>query len=1343
MEAVEITEMKKNSNNKKFVLEQVARQGKLLEFADGNLQDDEEVVKTALEQDGEAMEFASDRLKDNKELMLLAIKSAPWTACYASDRLKSDKDVILASVETYGQTLYYASEELRDDEEVVKKAVSNKGIIVKYASLRLRDKKEIAEIAIKQNKTAYHYLSENMKKDEDIKVLLRIEKIKQNCRKAKILLIFIEILIKNGEKNMIIDVIDLKQKEINFTKQYTTKLFAKGKTIFHNGMVDIRTVQMDSNGEYTIYSKVGNYWNPHDVMININENMATKYGCDCQNYKKGEICEHIIATSFEILNPHRATTEEGEKRLIERRRKLIEEQRKEEDRRREYERKYHSALYALNMYKDNKSENMHKDITNTNELNSFYKETMENQLLSNDISTELATQIRIEPKGEYNDETSFYVSFKIGQTTLYSLKEISEFSSAFNREKQLTYGKKLTFIAKKDNFVKQDQKILDFIIKYGETVKYEKRATKLSYYGYYRASNLSDKAIMVFEDNMDEFFQLIKDRELEFVTRFGKAKYMYSENKPDIQVNLTKSKQKEYTIKCNINNYDYFIAYDNIYLFLNEKIYKINKKENKGIYLVLEIFNTEDEIKIPEDKFEDFSKYILSKMGKFLQNNLPKTTDSIEPIVLESLASKMYLDLDEDDNIKMELKFCYGEKEFNLLDKDSQKYIEENHIQRNAIEEKNVLAKIFRDGFELVDGRNYFVLKNLDKTYEFLAEKMENYMKEFEILVTEKFKNKEIRRPRISNVSVKLNNGLLELDLSKLDFDLNEVKDVLKNYNIKKKYFKLKNGDFLSLEPNDDLDFLNEISNGLDINYDKIDRGIVKLPVNRSIYLEKLLSKNANINKETDDEFNDLVSNVENKKTPKKISIDKSFEKVLRDYQKTGYKWLKVLENYKFGGILADDMGLGKTLQVIALLASSLNEKKKNPSIVVAPSSLVLNWHAEIEKWCPKINACIIKGDAKSRKDLINTCNDYDLVLTSYDLLKRDISEYEGIKFKYIIADEAQYIKNFATQNATALKALEGEIKFALTGTPIENSVAELWSIFDFIMPGYLYTYNKFKKKLQDPILKEEDSDALKRLKTLINPFILRRVKKDVLTELPEKNITIMKNEMTDEQQKLYMSYFVQTKKEIMEELNQNGFEKSKLKILMLLTRLRQICCHPSLFIENYNGESGKLNQCLDLINEAIQSGHKILLFSSYTSMFEIMEEKLKQSGIEYYKLTGSTPVNKRVQMVDEFNENKDIKIFLISLKAGGTGLNLTGADVVIHYDPWWNASIENQATDRAYRIGQKNSVQVYKLITNNTIEEKINKLQEKKAKLSEQLLSTEETFINKLSKEEIMALFE
>ena len=320
---------------------------------------------------------------------------------------------------------------------------------------------------------------------------------------------------------------------------------------------------------------------------------------------------------------------------------------------------------------------------------------------------------------------------------------------------------------------------------------------------------------------------------------------------------------------------------------------------------------------------------------------------------------------------------------------------------------------------------------------------------------------------------------------------------------------------------------------------------------------------------------------------------------------------------------------------------------------------------------------------------------------------------------------------------------MKAETRYALTGTPIENSLAELWSIFDYIMPGYLFQYKKFKSMYETPIVKEENQDAMAKLKMLIEPFVLRRTKKEVLTELPEKTITVLNNTMDDEQEKIYMSYVAKAKQEIADQIKLNGFEKSQIMILAALTRLRQICCHPSLFIKDYKEGSSKLEQCIEIIKDATEAGHKILLFSGYTSMFELIEKELNANDITYFKLTGSTKVDERIKLVDEFNENKDVKVFLISLKAGGTGLNLTGADMVIHYDPWWNASAENQATDRAYRIGQKNNVQVYKLITNNSIEEKIYELQQKKSELVDNMLSTKTSFISKFSKDEIMNLFE
>ena len=491
-------------------------------------------------------------------------------------------------------------------------------------------------------------------------------------------------------------------------------------------------------------------------------------------------------------------------------------------------------------------------------------------------------------------------------------------------------------------------------------------------------------------------------------------------------------------------------------------------------------------------------------------------------------------------------------------------------------------------------------------------------------------------------------------------------------------------------------------------------------------------------------EYKDLINDIQNV-NDEYIKIPKGLNATLRRYQEIGYKWLKTLDMYGLGGILADDMGLGKTLQVISLLLDyNENSDEKRTSMVVCPSSLALNWFNEINKFAPTLKTTVIAGNAEERKRLIQKLQDYDIIITSYDLLKRDVDTYTEInyEYKFIVADEAQYIKNNNTQNFKAIKKIKAQTKFALTGTPIENSLAELWSIFDFSMPGYLYSYRKFKESFETPIIKEEDTYKMSKLKMLIEPFILRRIKEEVLTELPEKTVTVLNSEMEEEQQKLYMSYMSKAREEVENELIASGFEKNQMKILALLMRLRQICCHPKLFIDNYDGGSGKLNQCMEIIKDAVQGNHKILLFSGYTSMFDIIEKELEKEDIKYFKLTGQTKVSERIELVDEFNENNDIKVFLISLKAGGTGLNLIGADMVIHYDPWWNISAENQATDRTYRIGQKRNVQVYKLITKNSIEEKIYELQQKKAKLVDNMLSTNETFISKLSKDEIMDLF-
>ena len=361
------------------------------------------------------------------------------------------------------------------------------------------------------------------------------------------------------------------------------------------------------------------------------------------------------------------------------------------------------------------------------------------------------------------------------------------------------------------------------------------------------------------------------------------------------------------------------------------------------------------------------------------------------------------------------------------------------------------------------------------------------------------------------------------------------------------------------------------------------------------------------------------------------------------------------------------------------------------------------------------------------------------MLITSYDLLKRDIHEYEDCQFICQVLDEAQYIKNHTTAAAKAVKLIHSQVHYALTGTPIENRLSELWSIFDYLMPGFLYTYEDFKKNVETPIVRNQDKQVSENLRRMTAPFIMRRLKKDVLKDLPDKLEKVCYAAFEEKQQQLYDGQVVHMQK-LLEEQEDAEFGKNKLKILAELTRLRQVCCDPSLIYEGYDGGSAKRETCMELITQAVEGGHRLLIFSQFTSMLELLEKDLPAAHIEWYKITGETTKEKRIELVHDFNEG-NVPVFLISLKAGGTGLNLTGADVVIHYDPWWNLAVQNQATDRAHRIGQKNVVTVYKLIARNSIEEKILQMQEDKKHLADEILSGEMGGLSALTKEELMEL--
>ena len=580
--------------------------------------------------------------------------------------------------------------------------------------------------------------------------------------------------------------------------------------------------------------------------------------------------------------------------------------------------------------------------------------------------------------------------------------------------------------------------------------------------------------------------------------------------------------------------------------------------------------------------------------------------------------------------------------------------------------------------------------------------------------------NESIIDPSISLTINQSRNGYMGLDLEIEGIDKNEYRRVFNAYKEKKKLYRISNGGYLNLQNKDLIDSFRLIDS-LSIYFD-FDN--MKIPNNKAMYLENFIE---------DLDFVDGKKYASNIAKRYKMVSNKSYEvpsnlnAKLRDYQIQGYNYLKTLASYEFGGILADEMGLGKTIQTITFLLS--NENKKY--IVITPTALVYNWKSEIEKFAPSLNVGLAHGNKANRESIIKNYMDYDIILTTYNTYKNDQEEYEKIFFDYCIIDEAQNIKNPDSLIAKSIKKVNAKVKFALTGTPIENNLIELWSIFDFVMPGYLYTKETFKR-----IFVNEYAN-IPELKKMIQPFILRRSKADVIEELPKKIEHKYYVELEKEHKRAYNGFVKLVKSKLEENKDDN------LAIFSYLTKLRQLALAPELMVKNYRGKNSKIDLLMNLIND--NRDRKILIFSQFTKVLQLIGQTLSENNISYSYLDGKTKAEQRVNLVDEFNNNEDKKIFLISLKAGGVGLNLTSASMVIHFDPWWNPSVENQATDRAHRIGQKNVVDVVKLISKSTVEENVIALQEEKKDLIDSVMDKDlenSKFLRNLSKDELIDLF-
>ena len=904
------------------------------------------------------------------------------------------------------------------------------------------------------------------------------------------------------------------------------------------------------------------------------------------------------------------------------------------------------------------------------------------------------------------DGDEVYLSLKIGTSRLYSVKDFAGFFKMLKAGESVAFGKGFTFNPARAEFSRQMMGFVNLMsVIFGENIP-------------------TGREVKIPEKYILPVMQQLVGEETEILGGTSGSNNA-SVTAALMALSFEVLKQGEYIIlRCDKMNSIRNLTKDFRAIFFEGNIHILKRIHAEIIANIKEAAIEGSIVFKNEDKYD-----LITRVLPFVRQIGRVEIDSTikKDVTVGQLKIKTYLDRTDFGTVAATVRFCYGGEEFNhfLGEKPAQG---EKILIRDVRRENEFIRLAAKLGFMPEEGVLY--LSDEYKLYDFLSEGIFEMKELSEIFYSDRF-NIEVVTPTKGNGGVSLGAGnMLEFNLSIEGIDDEELADIMDAVREKRRFYHLKSGSFVNLSAKP----LSQAVRLLESV--EADRAGGTVSLARAFFLDDL--GDGAIKVTGDEKFREFIKKFKKRET--EINIPPHIDSVLRPYQRTGIKWMKSLAELGLGGILADEMGLGKTLQTIAFVMSEY-ENNKRPTLIVVPTSLIFNWSSEIAKFAPEAKTVILSGSPEMRQQAAENLADAHFAITSYGLLRNDLRLYTETEFAYCFIDEAQHIKNPNTLSARVVKQIKAGSFFALTGTPLENTLLELWSVFDFVMPGYLYSRHKFRAVYELPIVKEKDKEALGMLQKHIRPFILRRLKKEVMAELPDKIESYLPCELTEEQKKLYIGFAEKAKEEVFL-LGDNGeFEKNRIRILALLTRLRQLCCHPSLFIENYSGESGKLNLLKDIVESGIQAGHRILIFSQFTSMLGMISDMLSEMGICHYYLDGSTKSEQRFNMVKSFNEGM-CDIFLVSLRAGGTGLNLTGADMVIHYDPWWNPAVENQATDRAHRIGQTKVVQVQKLIATGTIEEKICELKKLKQDMVDSVLETGETMLASLSYEEIKWLF-
>ncbi|MHC1719662.1 MAG: DEAD/DEAH box helicase [Clostridiaceae bacterium] len=916
--------------------------------------------------------------------------------------------------------------------------------------------------------------------------------------------------------------------------------------------------------------------------------------------------------------------------------------------------------------------------------------------------------------------------FRIGNKTnkssgLYIMRDINYFLAAVRNRIPISYSKNFTFSSERHKLSVKDRNLVDFI----ETLKEIKGG--LGYDSRTGDKAVDGKYLNIPKFMVRDFFKVIKNHRI-FLNEGFFYKPVETEvvmGPPAIDFDL-KLVKDNFALKSAGgmpvtlgSRNDIFLYGSLIYIPEQEFCYRIAP--------YMKAFKTMKVINISAKEEERVLRRLIPDLASLAQELILSKTIQ-DKIVMAVCFFKFYFDKKGRDII-LKLNVRYGMYEFNILHDCDEKV-----VYRDMKKEEEVAGLVRSFGFEEI-GDLFYLKSGDERAFEFFKYEIGRLQEVGDVFYSEGFKGIKNINPSTFRGEIKPGSfNYFEFEFKIGDIPKEETAAILRAFRDNVKYHKLKTGEFIDLEElemNNFLKLLDAVSSkGLDGNKAQINKA-------RAAYLQDYIEENSirYISGTGElEKIKDKLKNIDKLE----FDIPDEFNGVLREYQKIGFNWLKVLDYLGFGGILGDEMGLGKTIQAIAFILSNKGSK----TLIVAPTSLTYNWINEFEKFAPNLRVAAFNGLKDERSDKIQNIDDYDVAITTYNLLRRDLDSYKEVRFDYCLLDEAQFIKNPHSQSAEAVKEINAVGRYALTGTPMENSLMELWSIFDFIMPGYLYDEKKFGTRYNNKL--KDTPEILDELNKLIKPFILRRKKKDVIKELPDKIEKILVVNFDEEQKKIYKAYADHAVQVLEKKVRNDEFKRSKIEILSYITKLRQLCLDPSIIVNEYSGGSAKMDAVIELLSQSVEENHRVLVFSQFTSVLKNIGGRLTNDGLSYSYLDGSIPSEKRMQMVEAFNSGEN-SVFLISLKAGGTGLNLTSADIVIHFDPWWNPAVEDQATDRAHRIGQENIVEVIKIIAKGTIEEKILQLQENKRRLISEVMGEELKSAEKfsaLSEEDIMSLF-